>query len=638
MNPDDSQQSKSNLSDAHRALYSRKAVSREHTRAPIHARTYQVKESWGQAVPEVALKKKKGYSSFFKKFFIFGLIFCLGALGFAAYSLIRGANTVTPENIGFDIIAPNLLDGGTEQIIQIEITNRNPVALRSPRIVLEYSESTRASGEDVKRLERSLDTITPGATLLEDFPIVLFGEEGQERTLTARLEYRVDASNALFTSTTDHVITLLSTPLDFIVTLPDELVPGQPITIDLEVFSNSLEVLNDIMISADYPMGFRFESASSDPTFGESLWVVGDLRPNETKTLTINGFLDGVTNQEQRFQFSIGVQDTRREQVLATVYNTVGRDVMLKQPFLALRPMIDRAGPNDIPVANAGSRIPITLEWENNGSMRLTNVVIEAFFSGNAFNPQAIGAQQGFFDSNTNTVRFAPTTSPVLAAVAPGEGGSFRIDISPRPLVSSTGSIENPVIEISYSLEGVDETGALTRINNALSQKILINSDFRLTQRTLYHSGPFTSYGPIPPRVGTPTSYTLVWTVTNTSNEVRDAVLTTRLPLYATWTNRVIPQREDVSYNEVTREITWNLGTLPPGVGTTVSPREVYIQLEILSSLSLVGSSAPLTEELLLSGRDRFTNFPLEFRRSGHTTRLMNDTSSTGADGRIIAQ
>jgi hypothetical protein len=141
----------------------------------------------------------------------------------------------------------------------------------------------------------------------------------------------------------------------------------------------------------------------------------------------------------------------------------------------------------------------------------------------------------------------------------------------------------------------------------------------------------------MPPRVNQATSYTLNIDVSNSSNEIQDATLNFFLPSYVSWRNALAPsvERNAVTFNDTTREVTWELGTLRSGLGINGSAaRSLSVQLEVLPSTSQVGDQVDLTSDIILTGTDAFTDAQLSFRKTAVENRVSNP-QEPGADGRI---
>ena len=144
--------------------------------------------------------------------------------------------------------------------------------------------------------------------------------------------------------------------------------------------------------------------------------------------------------------------------------------------------------------------------------------------------------------------------------------------------------------------------------------------------------------GPMPPRVDTPTTYTAVFSVTNNSNLVRGAKLTTTLPSYVQYLNQVAPsiERRNVTFDPTSRSLTWNIGDLEagPGYGNR-PPKELFVQLELTPSATQLGNSVDMTGEISLTRTDSFTDTSLNFKQSA-LENILDDRDEQGSDGRIV--
>jgi len=121
----------------------------------------------------------------------------------------------------------------------------------------------------------------------------------------------------------------------------------------------------------------------------------------------------------------------------------------------------------------------------------------------------------------------------------------------------------------------------------------------------LYYTNPFGSAGPLPPKVGNETTYALVFTVTNTTSKIDDAVLTAELPSYVRWTGFHTPSSEKIEFDAKNSRIVWRLNTIEPGTGLSgKAPRQVAISIGFTPSASQIGSAPVLVKNVTLIGQD----------------------------------
>ena len=156
-----------------------------------------------------------------------------------------------------------------------------------------------------------------------------------------------------------------------------------------------------------------------------------------------------------------------------------------------------------------------------------------------------------------------------------------------------------------------------------------------MAAKALYYSGPFTNTGPIPPKAGQPTTYTIVWALSNTSNNISNAQVHATLPSWVDFVGPISPPSEDLTYDPSTKEVAWNIGGIPTGTGITSSDREVSFQVTLNPSTSQVGTSPLIINDAVLTGHDDFANVDITVNKNSLNTQLFNDSSFPAGGDRV---
>ena len=152
----------------------------------------------------------------------------------------------------------------------------------------------------------------------------------------------------------------------------------------------------------------------------------------------------------------------------------------------------------------------------------------------------------------------------------------------------------------------------------------------------MYYTGPLKNTGPLPPKVNQETTYTIIWTITNSSNDISSAVVRTTLPTYVKWLGVVSPDSESVTYNEIGGEVVWNAGAIPAGTGINRAAREVAFQVSFLPSISQINQSPLLTSEIAISGNDNFTHTILRDTKRALSIKLSTDSIFLENQGIVV--
>ena len=602
----------------------------------------KIADSWkaGEKAGFNAEEKFFMKTSKFKKFFIFSVIFFVLALGYAAYVFFAGGNTVSNDNIDISILGNNFTAGGEELPLIIGIVNRNNSALDLVDLVMEYPKGGVTNlSSDTEHFRMSIGTIPAGAVRNENLKVMLFGEQGSVRPIKITIEYRVTGSNAIFVKEKIYEITITSTPINLTVDAPTEISPNQNITLNIKASLNATKAIPKILVKIDYPPGFTFIKSVPGPSFGNNVWNLGDIAPGAEQAISISGkMVDVFDGEEKTFNISSGSQSNIDKSMIDVIFNSVKSVVAIKKPFIEANLSINGISQREYAV---DSKTPIRAEilYVNNLDTKVDNLQIRVNISGNAFNRKTIIAQQGFYDSSKDTITWDKNSQSQLKEINPGDFGSVVFSISPLSLFSpSGGMLTNPSINIEISISGQQavEGSVVDELNNSTGAVVRIISDIGFSGKALYNSGPFINTGPIPPKAEKLTTYTIVWTLSNTANNISKAQINSTLPSWVTFVGPISPEEENLIYNSLTKEIIWKVDKIPKGSGITGPARSVSFQISFKPSLSQVGTMPIIINDAILTGHDDFANVDVTVRKIWLNTNLENDLAFPAGGGVVV--
>ena len=614
----------------------------EHHNSFIYKTERDVPDTWGESGVSSQNSRhnfiKK--TSMFKKFFIYSIIFFILALAYASYMFLAGGNTVSSDNIDITILGNTFTAGGEDLPLQIEITNKNSSALELADLLVEYPKSS--SGDltgETERLRESLGTIPSGGIKNDNIKVVLFGEQGSVRPIKISLEYRVEGSNAIFVKEKPYEVTISSAPIDLSMDAPNEASPNQDITLNLKTTLNATKVASNILVRFDYPVGFQFESAVPTPSFSNNVWSLGDLSPGVERDIKVVGKMIDVSDGEQKtFHVFSGSESDSDKSVIGIVFNSLGQTILIKKPFIEAKLNINGVYQSEYAV-DSNTIISGNINWTNNLDTKVDDLEIRAKISGNALNRKTINVDQGYYNSSIDTIIWDKNSQSKFTEVSPGASGSVSFSMEPISLVSgSSGMLLEPTINIDVSITAKQplEGNEIQKLDNSESKIIRIISNVGISNKILYYSGAFKNTGVIPPKADKETTYTVVWALSNTANNISGAQITSTLPVWVKFMGPVSPPSEDLTYNPLTRQITWNIGGIPKGTGITEGDREVSFQIGFTPSLTQVGTMPVLINDTTLTGHDDFANVDVKVNKTALNTMLQDDTEFIGTGAKVV--
>lgn len=630
---------RSSIEEMRRRLYSRSGKGLgPKKRRPLSGIEYDTRQKWLDEKESRAPKRRR--RSIFSWLLKVSLGFFLVSMALSAYFIYSGSNVVSSRNIDIEIQGPATISGGEELPLQITITNRNNVAINLADLLIEYPEGTRNASDISKSLSRyreTIGTLLPGEIAQRQVKAVLLGSENTKQDIKISVEYRIDNANVILVKEKKYEVTLISAPLGIMVSGLAEATSGQVADFTVTITSNSNTVIKDALLSIEYPFGFEFISASPEASFTDSVWNLGDIQPEGKRTIKFQGIIIGENEEERVFRFSAGVASESDEKELGVVLTTSMKSVIIKKPFIGVALALNGDQSSEY-ISSAGREIRADITWTNNMPVPVADGEIEVKLKGASLDKFSISADRGFYNSSDNTITYSRETNSDLAFLNPGESG--RVSFSFSSLGLSSGNIfKNPEIFLEISVKGkrISENQVPQEINSSITRTIKLASDLSLTSRVVYFVGPFKNTGPIPPASEKETTYTVIWTINNSSNIVDNAKVVATLPSYVRWTGNISPSSESVTFNPIGGQIIWDAGSINPKSDITSSgQKEVAFQIVFLPSISQIGSAPIIVNEQVLTGFDRFTETNIKSVKKALTTRLSTDAYSPMNSANVV--
>ena len=630
------EENKNKIEDIKRNLYDPNDKTIGHQREGIlHPVKHKVLGKWS----DEATKKEGGINSIFikppmsvfKKFFIASIIFFVGALGFAYYKFSQNDVSVSSDKINIDVVGNSFTKGGDELPLQIEITNNNAASLELADLIVEYPKGADDNTTDVVRLPRdSIGTIKPGEGVLRNIKVTLFGEEKSVRNVKISLEYHPEGSNAIFSKDKYYPVTISLAPLSLNVDAPTDAISNQPISFSITATLNTSLTGESPILQVIYPTNFVFDSATPTPLLGNSIWDISSLSLTNPITVEIKGRLIGQDGDEQVFHAYAGTTNGTDRSTVNVVYSSILQKILIAKPFLDAHILVDGQDKTEY-VVSGGETINAEIDWANNLPTRITDGQIIVSLSGNVFDKSSVNPNNGFYDSAKNQIIWDRNSTPQLAEINPGGKGSVTFSLKPLSLINSSYIAKSPQISIKVSIKGRKPLLGSTYddINNFSEKIVKVSSDFQIASSAYYLSGS------MPPKAETETKYIVTWTLSNSANSITQAQARSALPIYIKWVGLASGQNDNLTYNDVTREVIWNMGSVLPGTGIN-SNREISFIISISPSLSQVDSVPQLMKEVFLSGTDSFTNTVIKDNYGAITTLLLNDPNFIQTNARVV--
>ena len=595
-------------------------------------------QNWQQEVPKMKFSQK--VSRFFRNLFSFtpsqkkyflisGIILLILIVGLVVFVYWYGQNAFDRTWVKFAITGPERVVSGENLIYILKYKNDTKVVLNDAQLTFFWPEnSLPESGELAQKI--SLNDLAPGQEKEIEFKGKLIGLKGVQREVKATLSYQPAKTTARFENIANFRTEIISVPLILSFDMPEKTSSGQQITASLKYLNDSDSSFKDLAIKIEYPGGFRVSSVYPQPQ--ENVWQIGTLESRQEGKILVTGIIEGERGDVQTFRAIMGtIQDGDFIPYVDTV-----KSCQIALPILSLEPSIN--GSYEY-IANAGETLTYKIKYQNNSHLGVPSVKITAKFNTKALDFTSLDLRdKASFDSTTNTVMWDQTTAPELEFLDPGKSGEFIFTAKVKEnLPISNFNDKNFVINCVVHSESNNVPLALMsqQVPDTSELATKINTKLSVDARGVYDDTYLSNSGPIPPKVGETTSYTIYWQVTNASNDAEDIRVEAVLPAHVTWLNKYKPASANLKYDTLNRKITWEIGRLPAGTGVITPVNYIAFQIGLTPSAPQINQVVELIKSSVIKGKDSFTNTNLESSDASINSDLPDDPTMGWEKGRV---
>ncbi len=642
------QQGNNSIDELKKTLYSRSSPDvRTRRKLRYTDTTPEVKTDWEEpkeVTEEPVLNQhyEDRSMSYLKKILIGSLVFCVLALALGAYLFLNGGNLISANNIDITVNGPVSIPGGTVVPFDIIVSNKNNVDLQLADLSVDFPAGTTNpvdSTKEMKNYRELIGDIPAGGAAEKNVKAIMFGEENTQKSIVVTVTYKVKGTNSLFSKNKSYDVLINSSPIGLTVDTFKEVSSGQEFDMKVSLKSNSQETLKNIVMKAQYPFGYSYISSDIKPLTDNATWRIGDIPPGAERDITIHGKITGQNNDARVFRFAVGAQSATDPKSIGTQYVATEQDMTVQKPFISLTMSINNDQPGADYIGQFGANDRVSINWTNNLPVSVSNMVITAKISGSAYDKLSLQPQLGVFQSGLDQVVWNQQTNTEFASVGAGESGTVSFSVTPKNFGQLSGqTMVNPQISISANVTAnrTQESNVSNSVAQAVTRNIRVVSSLSLSGKVVRTMGPFTNTGPVPPKAEQTTTYTVIWDVDNTSNAVGNAQVTTTLPAYVKWLGNVSPSTENISYDQNSGKVTWQVGNVGTYTLNSQGRREVAFQVSVTPAVNQVGQPVTLINQSTLTGLDSFTGSTLTSNQEYLTTRFSTDPGYRDGDGNVV--
>jgi hypothetical protein len=261
--------------------------------------------------------------------------------------------------------------------------------------------------------------------------------------------------------------------------------------------------LSNLGVRIEYPPSFEFLE-SSPRTLDKAEWEVPLLNKAEGGRIDITGKLLGDLKEQKIFQAIIGLWIENE----FIEIKDISRGVEITKPRLSV---FQRINNENQYFADAGDLLHYEIYFRNVGEDPFTDLFLVSRLEGKGFDFDSIKLSSGQFSKGDNSIVWDWRDNSKLRYLDQGEEGKIEFWIN----LKDEWTINNPEDKNAI----LKNTVLVSQIKEEFETKV--NSKLAISQKGYYNEEVFGNSGPLPPKVGEITTYTIIWQAQNYFNDVK---------------------------------------------------------------------------------------------------------------------
>lgn len=567
-----------------------------------------------QKFSEGAVSRKETQSFYgSNKIYFWIIIFGLGVIGLLAYFAFKKGPLpqITEANVELNIDAPSSASSGGEAVYRIRVKNSDQQKLVNLELELIYPNGMQFMDSSPKPANLS-GTVFNIADLLPglEVPIMIktrvVGNINEQKEVVAKLHYKYNNFNSEFVKESRVSIRLIASDIALELNGPSSANNAQLIVYTIHYKNNSDREIKNARISVKYPDGFIYASATPAPDLSNNAWNLGSLAVKGEGDIVLQGNFSAISAGESKTMtadfLALGQNGEYYIQSSANFLTAIAN--------LPLHVSQELESQNADNIAKPGDQLTFLVKYQNNTAIAATGVNIIVTLNSRSLDLSTLQAEGAVI--NNNTLLWNAASIAKLESLAPSEQGqlSFSVKIKDPAIKDSS---KNLTVTSSIKIKSNEYEGFFP--GNDLAIKI--SSPLSLLSQLNFLTGN------LPPKVGKSTIYNIKLSLSNSSNDYSDGLLTAFIPLGPSgFVPGSVNQDESLKFefDSATGKLTWKVGVLPAYSGKFSVARNLEFNIKFIPSSSQVGQNPNLLTDVKFVAKDAFTGKTSEISVDNLTT------------------
>lgn len=568
--------------------------------------------------------------SFFSenKWAIWLIIISLVVIAGVAYFIFKPSKTQRKPNISISIDSPQQTASGGQVTYRVQFANNDTEAVNNVSLDMLYPSgfTFASSNPPAAKLDGThftLPNLDPGVSSQIIITGSLNGNSGEIKTISGVLHYRFANFNGDFFAKAESHSQITNSNIVLQFDGPTTTNNDQTIVYNLSYNNTADHDLSNVVLKLTLPSNFAITSLDPQPDSStQTVYTLGMVSRGQSGNIRITGRFTGAqVGSQQAFAAEADGHDDNGQPVIfsnASYLATIST-VPLAADISVQDQNAEAGGGKNI--VYPGDALIYTLHYKNNNSTAMHAVNLTVKLDGEAFDLASVRAQNASISGNAITWDASQVSD--FEALNPNQEGNLNFTVSVKnPATRSNNS--NLSIAAHTEIKSLEITQAFVGQNLSLKVQTV-----PVVEAAIAFSG-----GVNPPRTTATTTYVMTLSLRNSTDDISGAVLTMNLPNSLGFdAGSITPaERQNVTYDNGTRKLTWNIGTLPAHTGDFKTLRKLQFNITINPQPANVGQPMTLANHIELNGTDSFTSVAVVKDLQDITT--ISDPSGQG----VVAQ
>ena len=401
-------------------------------------------------------------------------------------------------------------------------------------------------------------------------------------------------------------------PVSLKIDSPKEVINGGKINLKIDYQNVADADLDGLYLEILYPKDFSYTKSSAEPDLKENVWNIDSLRKGSSGNLSVFGKLLGNTTSTLEFTVSI------LKEAQSTKYLVVQEKASITTKESSLYIGIN-LNETDNYIARPGDILNYGVGYSGKADIKVKLI-------GSVFDLATIQVYDGGF--------IQPGSNQIIwkNANLDEAGGSvtFSVKVKNDYGIKRLGD-RNLILKVEAEATSGEYSNKI-ELETKVAGQITVDAKgyFRDADSGIINKGP------IPPKIGVPTNYTVHWLIFNYTNDVKDVVVRAELRPGVTFAGNAQSNVDSKpTFNVASNEVVWKINRIGATTGVIGKPLEGIFQIQAVPSGSNLGQYMPLLSETKVTAADDFTGLELSGIDQEITTALPDD-SSVGSSGIVM--